>query len=88
MATTTDAPTCLLLAGDIALYLIEDDPLVLQFVSDALTLRPGWRLLGVSTHLAHAMQHAIELQTKVLRDQELRLQAAQQALMNTELRIL
>ena len=33
------------------------------------------------------LQHAIELQTKVLRDQELRLQAAQQALMNTELRL-
>ena len=33
------------------------------------------------------LQHAIELQTKVLRDQELRLQAAQQALMNTGLRL-
>ncbi len=33
------------------------------------------------------LQHAIDLQTKVIRDQELRLQAAQQALMNTELRL-
>lgn len=33
------------------------------------------------------LEHAIDLQTKVLRDQELRLQAAQQALMNTELRL-
>ena len=65
MATTTDAPTGLLLAGDIGLYLIEDDPLVLQFVSDALTLRPGWRLLGVSTHLAHAMQHAVSADAHV-----------------------
>lgn len=33
------------------------------------------------------LEHAIELQTKVLRDQELRLQAAQHALMTTELRL-
>jgi len=33
------------------------------------------------------LQHATDLQTKVIRDQELRLQAAQHALMTTELRL-
>ena len=33
------------------------------------------------------LQHAVELQTRVMRDQELRLQAAQHALMTTELRL-
>ncbi len=33
------------------------------------------------------LEHAIELQTKVLRDHELRVQAAQHALMTTELRL-
>lgn len=48
------------LAGDnTRLYLIEDDPLIVQFVRDTLTLRPGWRLLGLSTSLAHACDHAL-----------------------------
>jgi DNA-binding NarL/FixJ family response regulator len=54
------------LAGDDArLYLIEDDPLILQFVRETLVLRPGWRLLGVSTSLAHACEHALSAQADV-----------------------
>lgn len=54
------------LAGDhTRLYLIEDDPLILQFVRDTLTLRPGWRLLGVSTNLTHAVEHALAVPAEV-----------------------
>lgn len=41
------------------LYLIEDDPNILQFVREALLLRPGWQLLGVSRNLSHAREHAL-----------------------------
>lgn len=41
------------------LYLIEDDPSILQFVQQSLVLRPAWRLQGVSANLAHARQHAL-----------------------------
>jgi len=52
------APPGPLAGEDARLYLIEDDPLIVQFVRETLTLRPGWRLLGLSTSLAHACEHA------------------------------
>ena len=36
------------------LYLIEDDRLVLQFLEQALQLRPEWELVGYSDTLSHA----------------------------------
>ncbi len=59
MPATPAAPTGALAGDDTRLYLIEDDPLILQFVRETLALRPGWRLLGVSTSLAHACEHAL-----------------------------
>lgn len=59
MPTTPAAPNGTLAGDDTRLYLIEDDPLILQFVRDTLALRPGWRLLGVSTSVAHAVEHAL-----------------------------
>lgn len=41
------------------IYLIEDDPSVLQFVQQALLLRPQWRLLGQAGSLAQARQEAL-----------------------------
>jgi DNA-binding NarL/FixJ family response regulator len=40
------------------IYLIEDDPGVFQFLQNALTARPGWRLVGHSESLADARQDA------------------------------
>jgi len=45
--------------GDTRIYLIEDDPTILQFVQQALLLRPQWRLLGQAGSLAEARQHAL-----------------------------
>lgn len=42
------------------IYLIEDDPAILQFVQQALVSRPRWRLVGLSGSLDHARQHALE----------------------------
>jgi DNA-binding NarL/FixJ family response regulator len=42
------------------IYLIEDDPAILQFVQQALVSRPRWRLVGLSGSLDHALQHALE----------------------------
>lgn len=53
------APPGPLAGDDTRLYLIEDDQLIVQFVRDTLALRPGWRLLGLSTSLAHACEHAL-----------------------------
>jgi DNA-binding NarL/FixJ family response regulator len=41
-----------------ALYLIEDDPTVHEFLGRTLKSRPDWALLGVSPSLAHAREHA------------------------------
>lgn len=41
------------------IYLIEDDPTVLQFVQQALLLRPRWRLLGHAGSVADARQRAL-----------------------------
>jgi DNA-binding NarL/FixJ family response regulator len=67
MASTTEAEAAAdrPLHSDVRLYLIEDDPLVLRFVTDALALRPGWQLLGVSTHLAHALENALTVDAHV-----------------------
>lgn len=46
-------------ADDTCIYLIEDDPTVLQFVRQTLLLRPSWRLVGYSPSLAHAHEHAL-----------------------------
>lgn len=43
----------------IRLYLIEDDPTILQFVQHALLLRPHWQLLGQAGSLAQARQAAL-----------------------------
>lgn len=40
------------------LYLIEDDPAILAFVRQALTLKPHWTLVGHSATAAHARAHA------------------------------
>jgi DNA-binding NarL/FixJ family response regulator len=45
--------------GDTRIYLIEDDPTILQFVQQALLLRPQWTLLGQAGSLAEARQHAL-----------------------------
>lgn len=46
-------------AVDTRIYLIEDDPTILQFVQQTLLLRPQWRLLGQSGSLAQARQQAL-----------------------------
>lgn len=65
MPATPAAPSGPLAGDDTRLYLIEDDPLILQFVRETLVLRPNWRLLGVSTSLAHAYEHALSAQAHV-----------------------
>lgn len=42
------------------IYLIEDDPAILQFVQQALLSRPGWQLVGVSDSRSHALGHALD----------------------------
>lgn len=59
MPATPAAPPGPLAGDDTRLYLIEDDPLIVQFVRETLALRSGWRLLGVSNSLAHASEHAL-----------------------------
>jgi len=65
MPATPAAPSDPLAGDTTRLYLIEDDPLILKFVRETLVLRPGWRLLGVSTSLAHACEHALSAQAHV-----------------------
>lgn len=62
---TPATPSGPLAGDDTHLYLIEDDPLITQFVRETLVLRPGWRLLGVSTSVAHACEHALSAQAHV-----------------------
>lgn len=50
---------------DTRLYLIEDDPTILQFVQQALLLRPRWRLLGQAGSLAQARQEALRSDANV-----------------------
>lgn len=52
-------------ADNTRIYLIEDDPTVLQFVRQALLSRPHWRLLGHSDSLAHARVHALRADANV-----------------------
>jgi DNA-binding NarL/FixJ family response regulator len=42
------------------IYLIEDDPTILQFVQRAMLSRPQWQLVGVSDSRNHARQHALD----------------------------
>jgi DNA-binding NarL/FixJ family response regulator len=42
------------------IYLIEDDPTILQFVQQAMLSRPAWRLVGVSDSRNHARQYALD----------------------------
>ena len=65
MPATPAAPSGPLAGDDTRLYLIEDDPRIMQFVRETLVLRPGWRLLGVSTSVAHACEHALSAQADV-----------------------
>lgn len=65
MPATPAAPPGPLAGDDTRLYLIEDDPLIVQFVRETLALRPGWRLLGVSGNFAHACAHALSLPAHV-----------------------
>ncbi len=65
MPATPAAPSGSLAGDDTRLYLIEDDPLIMQFVCETLALRPGWRLLGVSSSVAHACEHALSAQADV-----------------------
>lgn len=41
------------------IYLIEDDPAILQFVQQALLTRPQWQLAGTSVSRHHALEHAL-----------------------------
>jgi len=54
-----------LMDGDTRIYLIEDDPAILQFVQQALIARPVWQLVGLSHSLAHARQHVLDHDTNV-----------------------
>lgn len=42
----------------LGVYLIEDDPSILSFVTHVLSGRPGWRLLGHATSVAQARRDA------------------------------
>lgn len=59
MPALPDAPGRAEPLGNTRIYLIEDDPTILQFVQQALLLRPQWRLLGQAGSLAEARQHAL-----------------------------
>ncbi len=59
MPALPDAPGRTAPLSDTRIYLIEDDPTILQFVQQALLLRPQWRLLGQAGSLAEARQHAL-----------------------------
>lgn len=45
---------------EVRIYLIEDDPAIVQFVRQALLSRPRWRLVGVSDSRCHALDHALD----------------------------
>lgn len=47
------------------IYLIEDDPSILQFVQQAMQSRPRWQLVGVSDSRSHALEHALDSQADV-----------------------
>jgi DNA-binding NarL/FixJ family response regulator len=47
------------------IYLIEDDPSILQFVQQAMRSRPHWQLVGVSDSRSHARQNALGTQANV-----------------------
>jgi DNA-binding NarL/FixJ family response regulator len=47
------------------IYLIEDDPAILQFVQRALLSRPQWQLVGASVSRHHALEHALHAQADV-----------------------
>lgn len=59
MPALPDAPGRAAPLGDTRIYLIEDDPTILQFVQQALLLRPQWQLLGQAGSLAQARQEAL-----------------------------
>lgn len=59
MPALPDAPGRAAPLRETRIYLIEDDPTILQFVQQALLLRPQWRLLGQAGSLAEARQHAL-----------------------------
>ena len=65
MHATPTAPGRLRASPQTRLYLIEDDPSILQFVQQALLLRPHWRLLGQAGSLAQARQDALSCQADV-----------------------
>jgi DNA-binding NarL/FixJ family response regulator len=55
-----DATRCRAAAdGDTRIYLIEDDPTILQFVQHTLLLRPQWRLVGQAGSLVQARREAL-----------------------------
>lgn len=47
------------------IYLIEDDPSILQFVQQAMLSRPQWQLVGVSDSRSHARQNALDADANV-----------------------
>lgn len=59
MPALPDVPGRVAPLGDTRIYLIEDDPTILQFVQQALLLRPQWTLLGQASSLAQARQEAL-----------------------------
>ncbi|MFP8781451.1 LuxR C-terminal-related transcriptional regulator [Hydrogenophaga sp. RWCD_12] len=50
---------------DTRIYLIEDDPSILQFVQQAMLSRPNWQLEGVSDSRSHALQYALSGEANV-----------------------
>lgn len=50
---------------DTRIYLVEDDPTILQFVQQALLLRPHWRLIGQAGSLAQARQGVLRCDANV-----------------------
>lgn len=50
---------------DTRIYLIEDDPTILQFVQQTLLLRPHWRLIGQAGSLSQARKEALRCDANV-----------------------
>ncbi len=59
MKSALTEPTTSSQTRQVRIYLIEDDPAILQFVRRALLHRPDWSLVGVSDSRQHAHIHAL-----------------------------
>ena len=59
MTTALRVPQSAQTDAEARIYLIEDDPAILQFVQRAMLSRPDWRLVGFSDSRSHARRHAL-----------------------------